>query len=225
MVLETTFSHAVGHGRDHRCPGHGRRQPGTRARQRRAAPAAATCDVRRGRGRADPGVRPAARSTGWSLPCSTLSTVECPRRRAPTCWSSLHPTHSHHRPVGGLRPAPAPPRRECGLRPALRSRRSRDRLSQGLEPIGDRRTARRHRDGVGVVVGAPPGLRGSMEGPGASQRAGAPVALLRTHRRDLRGGDHLAAGGGGRRPKLGLPLRLGPGRFLHDPGALGGGLS
>ena len=65
---------------------------------------------------------------------------------------------------------------------------------------------------------------GPWKRPGAPQRTGAPVALLCTHRRHLRGGDHLAAGGGGRPPKLGLPLRLGPRRFLHDSGALGGGL-
>ena len=93
--------------------------------------------------------------------------------------------------VGGLRPAPAPPRRERGLRPPPRQA-GRGGLSQGLEPIRDRRTARRHRVGVGVVVGAPPGLRGSVARPGAPQRTGAPGTLLCTHRRDLRGGDHLA---------------------------------
>ena len=38
------------------------------------------------------------------------------------------------------------------------------------------------------------------------------------------GGDHFAARGGGRQPQLGLPLRLGPGRFLHYSSALGGGV-
>ena len=78
--------------------------------------------------------------------------------------------------------------------------------------------------GVGVVVGAPPGLRRSVARLGAPQRTGAPGALVFAHRRDLRGGDHVAAGDGGWHSKLGLPLRLGPGRFLYDPGPLGGGL-
>ena len=97
-------------------------------------------------------------------------------------------------------------------------------VSQGMEPIRDRRTTPRHRVGVGVMVGAPPGLRGPVERPGASQRTSAPVTLLCTDWRDLCGGDHITAGGGGRPSKLGLPLRLGPGRLLHDPGPLGGGM-
>ena len=36
------------------------------------------------------------------------------------------------------------------------------------------------------------GLRGSVARPGTPQRTGAPGTLLRTHRRDLRSGDHLA---------------------------------
>ena len=48
-----------------------------------------------------------------------------------------------------------------------------------LEPIRDQRPVGRHRVGVGVVVGAPPGLRGSVAGHGAPQRTGAAGALLR----------------------------------------------
>ena len=50
------------------------------------------------------------------------------------------------------------------------------------------------------------------------------VTLFRTHRRDLRGGDHVVAGGGRWRAELVTRLCLGPGRFVHDPGPLGGGL-
>ena len=85
-------------------------------------------------------------------------------------------------------------------------------------------TARRHRLGVGVMVGAPPGLRGPMEGSGPTQRASTPVTLLCTYRSDLCCGDHIASRGRGRQPQLGLPLRLGSGCLLHDPGSLGGSL-
>ena len=34
--------------------------------------------------------------------------------------------------------------------------------SEGLEPVGDKHAARGHRVGMGVVVGAPPGLRRSV---------------------------------------------------------------
>ena len=44
----------------------------------------------------------------------SLSTVEWPHSGAPTCWSSLlH--RPDRRPVGGLRPAPAPPRPRAGF--------------------------------------------------------------------------------------------------------------
>ena len=97
-------------------------------------------------------------------------------------------------------------------------------LGQGLDSIRDRPPVGGHRVGVGVVVEAPPGLRGPVARPGAPKRPGAAGTLVRTHRRDLRGGHDVAARGGRGHPKLGLPLRLGPGRFLHDRGPVGGGL-
>ncbi len=53
------------------------------------------------------------------------------------------------------------PGRERGLRSSSR-RAGQGGLSHGLEPIRDSRAVRRHGVGVGVVVGAPPGLRGSV---------------------------------------------------------------
>jgi len=101
-----------------------------------------------------PGVRPAPGVWAGPSPvrcCRWWSGRVWGRRRAgPLC--SCGPDR---RGVGGLRPAPPPPRRERGLRPSPRQAR-RDGLSQGLEPIRDRRAVRRHRVGVGVVVGAPP---------------------------------------------------------------------
>ena len=71
---------------------------------------------------------------------------------------------------------------------------------------------------------AAPGLRRSVARSGPPQRTRAPGAVVSTHRCDLRRGHHLAARGRRRRPELGLPLRLGPGRLVHHRGAVGGGL-
>ena len=113
------FFHAVGYGGNHRRPCHGRGQSGPQARQRRAASSAATCEVRRRRSRLVPGVRlaPRVRRGPSPPPCCRRWRVRVRgRRRAGSLFSNA----SDDRPVGGLGPAPPPPRRECRLRPALR---------------------------------------------------------------------------------------------------------
>ncbi len=222
MVLETTFRTPTGTVTitDALAMGDGNRghDLGRGAPHAPAAPG----HVRRRRGRSVRGVRPASGVRAGP------SAVRCRRRwsgrvRGRRRGGALFPGGPDRRPVGGLRPAPAPPRRERQLRPSSQQA-GRDRLGPGLDPARDRDTVGRHRVGVGVLVGAPSGLCGSVARPGAPQRTGTPVTLLCTHRRHLRGGDHVAARGGGGRPKLGLPLRLGPRRLLHDRGPLGGGL-
>ena len=79
MVLETTFRTPTGYGRHHRRPGHGRRQPGPRARQGCAASSAAAGDVHRRRSRVVTWSTSRGPSTDWSIRCSTRSTVEWPR--------------------------------------------------------------------------------------------------------------------------------------------------
>ena len=93
-----------------------------------------------------------------------------------------------------------------------------------LEPGRDRDAARRHRVGVAVVVGAAPGVRRPMARARPPQRPRAPGVVVPAHRRDLRGGHHVVARGGGRLPQLGLPLRVGPGCVVHHRGAVGGGV-
>ena len=62
------------------------------------------------------------------------------------------------------------------------------------------------------------------------QRSGGPVAHhaegpdVRAYGRDRRGCDHLAPGGAGRRPQLGLPVLLAPRRHVHVAGPSRGGL-
>ncbi len=60
--------------------------------------------------------------------------------------------------------------------------------------------------------------------PRAPQRPGAARPDIPAERRDRRGADDVAAGERRRRTQLGLPVRLGPRRELHDGGALGGRL-
>ena len=126
---------------------------------------------------------------------------------------------------GSVRLGPVrPPSGRAGRLRAAPHEAGRRRGGQGVERGRDRRTAGRHRRGVAVVVAAAPGLRRSVARPRPPQRTGAPGAVVPTHRRDLRRGHHLAARGRRRRPQLGLPLRLGPGRLVHHRGAVGGGL-
>ena len=60
-------------------------------------------------------------STGWSTHGSMSSTAGWPRSAERTCWSSLLPCPDR-RAVGGLRPAPAPSRRQRRFRLASRKR-------------------------------------------------------------------------------------------------------
>ena len=94
-----------------------------------------------------------------------------------------------------------------------------------LEPGRDRGAARRHGVGVAVVV-ANCTRRTTVRGDELVHHSGrrAPGAVVPAHRRDLRRGHHVVARGRGRHPQLGLPLRVGPGRVVHDRGAVGGGL-
>ena len=82
-----------------------------------------------------------------------------------------------------------------------------------------------HHRRVAVLVGAAPGLRGPVAGPGARTAAGCCKALTFQP-----SGAVVAAAttslpeGRGRRAQLGLPLLLGARRQLHDGGAVGRGL-
>ena len=223
MVLETTFRTPDWCGHTHRRPGHGRRQPGHQLGK--DAPhlllRGATCID----GDVDLSWNTScAPSTGGSIHASMPSKVGwLPLWGADELvLSSPIPLTLNKSAASGR--APPPPRRDVRTSPCTTEKRAESRPKQGLESIRDRHAARRHRLGVGVVVRTPPGLRRPMEGPGATQRAGAAVALLCADWGDLRGGNHVAARGGGRQPQLGLPLRMGSGRFLHDSGSLGGGL-
>ena len=94
-----------------------------------------------------------------------------------------------------------------------------------LEPGRDPPPARGHRAGVDQLVGAAPGLRGAVAGPGRTTAAGCCKALtFQPERRDRRRRDHVAARGRRRGAQLGLPLLLGARRQLHHGGAVGGGL-
>ena len=224
MVLETTFrtptgtvaiTDALAMGDGNRGHELGKDAPHVLLRR-------ATCVE--GRGRLARGVRPAPRvraDPSRARRCRRWSDRDRGRRRAGVLSAPVALTVDQSSASGRLQLRRGD---SAGFALHYAERSPRRRRSQGLEPSRDRRAARRHRVGVGVVVGAPPGLRGSVARPGAPQRTGAPVALVCAHRRDLRGGDHVVARGGGRRSELGLPLCLGAGRVLHDPGPVGGGL-
>ena len=114
------------------------------------------------------------------------------------------------------RPRPVVPgagdrRRFVGVGPVPSSARASRRASRcitaarrrpggpGVERVRDRDAAGRHGGGVAVVVGPAPGVRRTVARSGPPQRTGAPGAVVPTDRRDLRGGDHVAAGGRRRR--------------------------
>jgi len=104
--------------------------------------------------------------------------VGCGRRWADRVRGRRRTGHllSHAPDLGsvvGVGPTPAPPRRERGFRPSPRDAERRGH-GQDLEPIRDRWSFGRHGVGVGVVVGAPPGVRGSVAGHGAPQRTAGP---------------------------------------------------
>lgn len=81
-----------------------------------------------------------------------------------------------------------------------------------------------HKPGMALVVGAPPGLPGSLRRARPPQRAGAPGPDLRPYRRCRRRSDDLTSRGAGRRAQLGLPLHLGARRKPHPLRLVGGGL-
>ena len=62
-----------------------------------------------------------------------------------------------------------------------------------LEPGRDRRPARRHHRGVGIVVGAAPVVRGAVARARPPERPRAPGVVVPTDRRDLRGRDDVVA--------------------------------
>src|ERR1700728_4208976 len=92
---------------------------------------------------------------------------------------------------------------------------------------GDRRLV--HADlGLLAELGQPIPLPRPLARDRAAVRAGAQAARLPPHRRAGRRAHHVAAGGTGRRPELGLPLQLAAGCRVHrvradDPRFAGGG--
>ena len=178
----------------------------------------------RGRGRAGGRVRPATRVRPGRPVARRRRRRTASRPAAPMSWCCRARAPLTRRPVVRL----------GSVGPCVRASGSASRCITASGPTPGRpgsgaRTRSRSRlddtiAGVAVVVGAAPGLRRAVARPRPPQRAGAPGAVVPTDRRDLRGGHHLVARGRRRRPQLGLPLRLGPRRVVHDRGAVGGGL-
>ena len=151
-------------------------------------------DVHAGRGRDRGRVRPPTRVRPRVPVARRGRRRTWPPPAGPTSWSC----RARRRCRSTARPPRAGSRSPKANEPASRSttsKRADSRHGPGLEPGRDRRAARRHRRGVAVVVGAAPGVRRSVARPRPPQRTGAPGAVVPTHRRDLRGGDHVAARG------------------------------
>ena len=146
------------------------------------------------------------------------------RRRAP--GRGGHP-RVQPRPLRRLRPrGPAHHRRAARLRPrrvVVLSRGADHPVPRpGREPDpsggGDRAglPERHHRLLAGV--GPAPARAARMAGGGDPGRDHPQALLVRGDRRDHRRDDHLRARGAPHGPQLGLPLLLGAGRLLRDPG-------
>ena len=179
--------------------------------------------MHRWRGRAGSGLCPETRVRARPSPVRRrrrwVSRVR--RRRHARSLHSVTPDVEH---VVGLGPAPAPSRRECGIRPSPRQT-GRVGHGPGMEPIRNRvpgwRTPCR-RGSRGRISTRPmwdPGETWSTTVGGVLQAlsfapTGAICAAATTSLPEV-GGGH---------PELGLPLRLGSGRLLYDPGPVGSGL-
>ena len=91
---------------------------------------------------------------------------------------------------------------------ARRKRRLRPRMGIGTVPARRGSRGRRGDGGLLGTVVRRPSARRPLRRPRHPQRAHAQAAHVRSHRRDRRGADHVAAGEDRRRRQLGLPVHV-----------------
>ena len=189
-----------------------------RARARRPARGPSAGAVRLGRARARARARPAPGVRSRDAPVSGH-----PRRRAhlrgPEPGRRAGGRAGGDRGRDDARAVHAARGRAGGVRDALGrpgdDRSAGDRAGRG--GLANRGCDR----GMALMGGGPRHLRGAEPRPRAALLAGAQGPHLPADRGDRGGADHLPSRGPGRRAKLGLPLRLGPGLEPDPGGAVG----